>query len=78
MGLIQGALEAEGVSTVSVSICREITEKVGPPRTLYAPYPFGFPLGAAGDADLQLGIIRRALALLEAEGPPPVTAEFTG
>ena len=76
MGLIQGVLEAEGLATVGVSIGREITEKVGPPRTLYTPFPFGYPLGEAGNPQLQIEIIRRALKLFEAEGPPPVSAEF--
>lgn len=76
MGLIQGALESRGIATVSVSVCEEITRKVGPPRALFAPYPFGYPLGRPGDAALQRRIIRRALELLPAAGPGPVYATF--
>jgi D-proline reductase (dithiol) PrdB len=74
--LIQGALEGRGIATTSVSICEEITRKVSPPRALFAPYPFGYPLGRPRDAALQLRIIRRALELLQSGGPPPVYASF--
>ena len=76
MGLIQGALEEAGIATTGVSVCRELTEKVRPPRALCVPFPFGFPLGVAGDAALQRRILLAALALLEAPGPPPVIEEF--
>jgi len=74
VGLIQAALERAGVSTVSVSTCEEITSRVGPPRWLRSPFPFGFPLGRAHDPALQRQVILEALALLDAPGPPPVTA----
>jgi len=76
VGLIQGALEAAGIATVGVSVCREITEKVAPPRTLLAPFPFGYPLGRPRDAALQRSVILAALSLLEAPGPPPVMVEL--
>ena len=76
VGLIQGALEEAGMATVGVSMTRELTEKVRPPRTLEVPYPFGYPLGAPGDAPLQSAIIRQALALLDDLGPPPVIERF--
>lgn len=76
VGLIQAAIESVGVATVGVSLCREITEKVRPPRALFVPYPFGFPLGAAHDRVLQTRIISQALSLLDAAGPPPVYAAF--
>ena len=78
VGLIQGVLEGLGLSTVGVSICREITERVRPPRTLFAPYPFGYPLGRPGDPALQKRIIREALDLLDRDGPPPITAVWRG
>lgn len=48
--------------TASITMLPEITAKVGPPRALGVPYPLGFPLGAPGDAVLQLRILRRLLA----------------
>ena len=76
MGLIQGAIEARGVATVSVSVCEEVTREVGAPRVLYTPYRFGYPLGKPGDRALQERIVRSALGLLAHPGPPPVSAHF--
>ena len=78
VGLIQAALESSGISTVSVSVCEEITRQVGPPRRLYTPFDFGYPLGRPGDAALQRRIILEALALLSENGPPPVMKALSG
>ncbi len=69
-------MEAAGIATVGVSLCEEITSKVRPPRTLYVPFPFGYPLGEADDAALQTRIVAEALSLLEAKGSPPVSREW--
>ena len=45
MGLIQRAIEQAGIPTIGVSIAREYTEKVKPPRTIFLRWPFGHPLG---------------------------------
>ena len=76
VGLIQGVFEKLGMATVSVSVCREITEKVRPPRTLYVNFPFGYPLGRPGNTELQRSVVHKALELLHADGPPPVTDEW--
>lgn len=64
VGLIQRALEYAGITTVSISLLREITEKIQPPRALFVPYPLGHPLGEPNDSVLQTRIIRTAFALL--------------
>ncbi len=69
-------MEAAGIATVGVSLCEEITSKVRPPRTLYVPFAFGYPLGEADDAALQTRIVAEALSLLEATGSPPVSREW--
>lgn len=69
VGLIQSVIERTGVPTVSISLLREVTERVNPPRALFVDFPLGYPLGAPGDATLQTEIIRAALDLL-AESPP--------
>jgi hypothetical protein len=76
VGLIAGVLEEEGVQTVCLSTFDAIMKKVRPPRWLEVPYPLGFPLGDASDPPLQKRILRRALGLLEAEGPGPVMEEL--
>ena len=75
MGLIQLAIESQGITTVSVSLLREITEKVRPPRALFVPYPLGYPLGAPNDTVLQTRIMRAAFTLL-ANNNCPVLETF--
>ena len=64
VGLIQRAIEYAGITTVSISLLREITEKIGPPRALFAPFPLGYPLGKPHDPELQKQVMRAAFALL--------------
>ncbi len=75
VGLLGGVLEERGISTVSLSVCRKISQRLKAPRTLVLPYPFGYPLGAPGDSPLQLKILREALKLLRHPGPPPIFLE---
>jgi len=65
VGLIQGAIEREAISTVSISLLREVTELIRPPRALFVPFQFGQPVGDAGDAGLQHRVIGAALSLLD-------------
>jgi D-proline reductase (dithiol) PrdB len=45
VGLIQRAIEMQGIPTVGITIVREYTEKVKPPRAVFLRWPFGHPLG---------------------------------
>lgn len=65
MGLIQRAIEADGIPTVGISLLKEVTEKVRPPRALFLPYPFGHPLGEAFHTAQQRTILSDALSALE-------------
>jgi hypothetical protein len=38
-------LEAHGIATTSISLVREHTEKIKPPRALLVPFPFGHAFG---------------------------------
>lgn len=76
VGLIQRAIEYAGITTVSISLLREITEKIKPPRALFVPYPLGHPLGEPNDSTLQTRIIRTAFALLS-RNDAPVLETFT-
>jgi hypothetical protein len=64
VGLIQRAIEYAGITTVSISLLREITEKIGPPRALFVPFPLGYPLGEPHNPELQKRVMRAAFALL--------------
>ena len=70
MSALSHFLETEGLSTTGISLVREHTEAMAPPRSLWVPFPLGRPLGAAGDAAFQHRVIAAALALLgRPEGP---------
>ncbi|MGB8348106.1 MAG: hypothetical protein WCD86_24710 [Ktedonobacteraceae bacterium] len=70
VGLIQRAIEYAGITTVSLSLLREITEKIRLPRALFVPFPLGYPLGEPANAPLQLRVIRAAFALLVRNDAP--------
>jgi hypothetical protein len=76
VGLIAGEFEKRGISTVCIVLLREVAERVRPPRSLWVPFPHGYPLGAPNDRTLQTNVIEQALALLESSGPPPVLANL--
>jgi hypothetical protein len=70
VGVLARVFEEHGLVTTSISLVREHTEKVKPPRALFVPFPFGHPLGEAKDPELQTRVIRAALALLDREAGP--------
>ena len=51
--MLARALELTGISTTSISLVREHTGKVKPPRALYVPFPFGHALGRPDDPEPQ-------------------------
>ena len=65
MSALSHFLESEGLSTTGISLVREHTEAMAPPRSLWVPFPLGRPFGAAGDAAFQHRVIAAALALLD-------------
>ena len=70
MGGLAHYLEAEGIPTTQISLIREHTEFIRPPRALWVPFELGRPLGAPDHPDLQRRVLLSALELLEAsEGP---------
>jgi hypothetical protein len=38
-------IEMAGIPTVSITIVRQYTEKIRPPRSVFLHWPFGHPLG---------------------------------
>jgi D-proline reductase (dithiol) PrdB len=75
VGLVQRAIEAEGIPTVGISILKEVTQKVRPPRTLFLRYPFGHPLGEALNVKQQRTILLEALKALETITEPGTIVE---
>jgi hypothetical protein len=73
--LLQTPIERAGIATVSISLLREVASILKPPRTLFVPFPMGYPLGEPNNAPLQHRIIAAALGLLERDGVP-ILEEF--
>ena len=63
-------LESEGIPTVQISLVREHTEALAPPRALWVPFMLGRPFGVPGDAGFQRRVLLAALQLLEREAGP--------
>ena len=64
MGLIQREIERVGIATIGISIVREFSEKVQPPRTVFLRWPFGHPLGEPGNSLQQRAVVLEALRAL--------------
>lgn len=71
-------IEKSGIPTVSISLLREVTERVSPPRALLVDRPLGYPLGAPLDAALQKRIIMAALELLSRPARETILLIFAG
>jgi hypothetical protein len=67
------AVEAAGISTVLVTMAPYLAQAVGTPRIVGVEFPFGHPLGHAGDRDEQMRVIRDSLrALVDIKEPNTV------
>ena len=67
VGLIQSVIEKSGIPTVSITLLREITARVAPPRALIVDWPLGFPFGEPKNASIQTDIIMAALRMVTRE-----------
>ncbi len=67
VGHVQRAIETAGVPTVGVYVRSfgHLPELMGVSRALITNHPMGRPLGAPGDSDRQLAVVRAALDLLQ-------------
>ncbi len=72
VGLIQREIEKEGISTVGISLVREISERVKPPRTYFLRYPFGHSMGEPFNLNQQMSIMRDCLELLRSAVEPGI------
>lgn len=76
MGLIQRAVETAGIPTVSVSLSKEITRKVIPPRAVYTGLPLGHSFGFPGQPSRQRHILRQTLRYLKQIDSPGSLVEL--
>lgn len=75
MGLVARAIEGEGIPTVSLSLQKEVTRRVRPPRAVYLRYPLGQPMGEPFAVAQQRAILEDALRTLETVTAPAVIVE---
>ncbi len=64
VGLVQRAIERRGIPTVSVSVARDVTEHVKPPRAVFVPFRMGHHFGVPFHREVQRRVILEALGLL--------------
>jgi hypothetical protein len=77
IGLIAAEIERHGIPTISITLLKEVTAIIKPPRALFVPFKLGFPLGEPNNPELQNSVINAALALLQ-ENNVPVLRDFIG
>lgn len=70
MGALAHYLEEEGIATTQVSLVREHTEALAPPRALWVPFMLGRPFGVPRDEAFQRAVLLAALRLLERDHGP--------
>ena len=70
MSALSYFLEREGLVTTGISLVRENTASMQPPRSLWVSFPLGRPLGIPGDIDFQHQVISSALDLLNRSSGP--------
>lgn len=68
--MLARAFESAGLSTVQISLLREHTEKLRPPRALFCDFPFGRALGKPSDPEFQHRVLAQALGLLTRPSGP--------
>jgi hypothetical protein len=64
--------EEEGLPTTQISLIREHTETIKPPRALWVSFELGRPLGVPNDAAFQTRVVLAALNLLEVPSGPVI------
>jgi hypothetical protein len=75
VGALGHFLERQGIPTTGISLVREHTEIVRPPRALWVTFELGRPLGIPDDAPFQRRVVKAALDLL-ARTDGPILADY--
>jgi hypothetical protein len=75
VGALGHFLERQGIPTTGISLVREHTETVRPPRALWVTFELGRPMGIPDDAPFQRRVVKAALDLL-ARTDGPLIAEY--
>jgi len=75
VSVLARVFEEAGLTTVSLVLVREHAEKVKPPRALFVPFHYGYPLGKPDDPEFQHRVLGAAFDLL-AYDKGPVVVDF--
>ncbi len=75
MGALGNFLERQGIPTAGISLVREHTETIRPPRALWVTFEMGRPLGIPDDPGFQRRVLR-ATARLLARTDGPLIADY--
>jgi hypothetical protein len=67
-------LEEEGLATTQISLIKEHTETIKPPRALWVSFELGRPFGQPDDPDFQRRVLSAVLDLLSEEQGPVLKA----
>jgi hypothetical protein len=70
VGALGHYLEREGIPTTQISLIREQTAVIRPPRALWVPFMLGRPFGVPDAPDFQRSVLRALLSLLERTAGP--------
>jgi hypothetical protein len=70
VGALGHYIEREGVPTAQISLIREQTAAIRPPRALWVPFMLGRPFGAPSAPDFQRRVLRALLSLFERPSGP--------
>jgi D-proline reductase (dithiol) PrdB len=70
IALLARVFEREGITTVTVTGARDITERVRPPRSGWLNYPLGYSVGRTHEPDEQRAICLDVLRLAESATIP--------
>ncbi|HEX6780051.1 MAG TPA: hypothetical protein VF099_17715 [Ktedonobacterales bacterium] len=76
VGLLQGAIERQGIPTISVTVRPEITAHSNVSRACYLRFPTGNPMGEPHKSDQQRTILRAVLEQLVAIQEPGTMVEL--
>jgi hypothetical protein len=76
VGLIQRTIEAAGIATISISLSKDISQKVLPPRAVYPGFPLGHPMAFPGQTFRQKQILRLLLISLKEMSSPGTILEL--
>ncbi len=76
VGLLQGAIEQQGIPTISVTVRPEITAHANVSRACYMRFPTGNPMGEPNKPDQQRMILQAVLDQLVAIQTPGTIVEL--